>query len=513
MRSLVADLVALRLVQLPQGPMNSALYRILREAIYEGRLAGGTRLPASRDLSAELAVARNTVVHAYTQLQAEGYVVVRPGNGTFVADMLPEGATHAAMPAWLRAARGASVARAPTVSRRGQHLLRNASAARHQGGAFTPGAPDVTLLPRERLTRLFRDAWRNPDPALLNYAHHGGLPALKSALSDYLSVSRSLDCTPGQVIVTEGAHQAIELITRLLADVGDTVWVEDPGYWGARSILQINGVQIQGMPVDGEGMCLPQTMPEVVPKFIFLTPSHQYPLGPVMSMARRLQILSLARQWGAWVIEDDYDSEMRFAGRPIAAMQGLEPDAPVVYLGTFSKTLYPGLRLGYLVVPTALADAFQRAQNELYREGHYMTQTAIASFIEQGDYARHIRRMRLLYGQRRAMLVNLIERRLGQGWLHGNGSDAGLHLVIDLPEGMDDLAVEHDLQVRGVVTRALSRYYLDRATARPGLLLGYACVPESQMAASFEVVVAVLAEHVQAMRRPAARASSHLVGV
>lgn len=507
MRSLIADLIALRLADAPDGPMNSTLYRIVREAIFEGRLAAQTRLPASRDLADELKVARNTIVHAYRQLQAEGYVDVRPGNGTFVADVLPDRTMSTRTskgkqsPAHVpQASASVPPVLAAGLSERGRRLIREAAASPHQWGAFMPGVPDVTRLPRERLAKLFRDAWRNPSPALLTYGHSGGLPALKVALSDYLSVSRSLNCTPEQIIITEGSHQAIDLVTRMLTDIGDTAWVEDPGYWGARVTMHANGISVRGMPVDADGMCLPQEVPTVTPKFIFLTPSHQYPLGSVMSMARRLQFLALARQWGAWIVEDDYDSEMRFAGHPIAAMQGLENDAPVIYLGTFSKTLYPGLRLGYLVLPAAIAPMFQAAQAELYREGHFMTQTAISAFIEQGDYARHIRRMRLLYGQRRAMLANLIERRLGAGWLHENGSDAGLHLVIDLPPGMDDTVVEQDAYDHGVLTRALSRYYLDRAHARPGLVLGYACVPESQIAERFEVIVSALARQVKKRR-------------
>ena len=490
MKSLMADMIALRLPDIPDGPMNNRLYRVLRDAIFEGRLAPRTRLPASRDLSRELAIARNTVVHAYNQLLTEGYVEVRPGNGTFVVDALPDIPTGRTPHASRRPS-------APALSARGERLIRDASASPHQWGAFMPGVPDVTRLPKARLAKLFRDAWRNPPPGMLTYAHGGGLPALKQALSEYLAVSRSLACTPDQIVITEGSHQAIDLTSRMLADVGDVAWVEDPGYWGARNTMRANGLQLQGWPVDADGICVPDEPEGPPPRFIFLTPSHQYPLGSVMPLSRRRRILALARKWGCWVIEDDYDSEMRFAGHPIAAMQGMEEDAPVIYMGTFSKTLYPGLRLGYMVLPEALAPAFQAAQAELYREGHYMTQTAIAHFIEQGDYARHVRRMRLLYSQRRAMLANLIDRRLGSGWLHENGSEAGLHLVIDLPEKMDDVAVERSAYSQGVLTRALSRYYLDRSQVRSGLLLGYACVPENQMAERFEKIVSALAEQLR----------------
>jgi GntR family transcriptional regulator/MocR family aminotransferase len=205
-------------------------------------------------------------------------------------------------------------------------------------------------------------------------------------------------------------------------------------------------------------------------------------------------LLAVARQSGSWIIEDDYDSEFRFSGRPIASLLGLEPDAPVIYMGTFSKTLYPGLRVGYLVLPKPLTAAFQAAHAELYREGHLMTHAALAAFISEGHYAAHIRRMRMLYGRRRAMLVNLIERRLGPDWLHRDASMAGLHLVLTLPQDMDDLCVVDVARGKGVLTRALSRYYVNEEGRRPGLLLGYACVPENEIARKFEVLLESLAE-------------------
>ena len=496
MKSLVGDLIALRLPATTEGPFNDRLYRVLREAILDGSLPPGTRLPSSRDLGRALQMARNTVLHAYAQLTAEGYVRAAVGSGTYVA----EGAPETAAPAPRASERSVPAEDNRALSQRGRRLLDDARASPHQWGAFMPGVPDVTRLPFERLARLFRDAWRTPSPQVLSYAYGGGLPALKRALAQYLVVSRSVDCDPEQIVVTEGVHQAIDLISRMLADVGDTVWVEDPGYWGARNTLRTNGLTLQGMPVDADGMVLPETEPEQAPRLIFLTPAHQYPLGSVMSLARRLQMVARARQWGSWIVEDDYDSEMRFAGRPIPAMQGLDPDAPVIYVGTFSKTLYPGLRLSYLVLPPRLVNAFQRAQAELYREGHFMTQTAIANFIEAGDYARHVRRMRQLYAGRRAMLVQLIERRLGAGWLHENGSDAGLHLVLDFPGKVDDRAVEREAFAQGVLTRALSRYYLDPARASSGLLLGYACVQESEMAGRFEAVVSAIAGQLRSPR-------------
>lgn len=489
MRSIVGDLLLLRLADGSTEPMNKRLYRGVREAILDGSIAADSRLPATRDLAAELGIARNTVVHVYSQLLAEGYTRSRQGNGTFVNASVPD----SYLASGRRSRQAAAPQPRPALSQRGAAIVDGVSASPYQWGAFMPGVPDLTEFPHKKFGRIVSSLWRNPSPDLLTYAYGGGLPALREALAQHLALTRSIDCDPEQIIITEGSHQAIDLTTRILGEAGETAWVEDPGYWGARTILQANGLRTVHLPVDEEGMRLPDTV-GTPPRFIFVTPSHQYPLGPVMSLARRRQLLAVARQSASWIIEDDYDSEFRFSGRPIASLLGLEPDAPVIYMGTFSKTLYPGLRVGYLVLPKALTAAFQAAHAELYREGHLMTHAALATFISEGHYAAHIRRMRMLYGRRRAMLVNLIERRLGPDWLHRDASMAGLHLVLTLPPGMDDLRVVDVARSKGVLTRALSRYYANEDGRRPGLLLGYACVPEHDIARKFEVLLESLAE-------------------
>jgi len=498
LRSIVGDLLQLRLAD-ASGPMNRRLYQGIREAILEGAIAADTRLPATRDLAAELGIARNTVVHVYSQLQAEGYTRSRQGNGTFVNASLPD----SYLASGRRSRQASAAAPRPALSPRGAAIVEGVSASPYQWGAFMPGVPDLTEFPHKKFARIHSALWRNPAPDLLTYAYGGGLPALREALAQHLAITRSIDCDPEQILITEGSHQAIDLVTRILGDAGDTAWTEDPGYWGARSVFHANGVRTVRLPVDEEGMRVPADAGSAPPRFIFVTPSHQYPLGPVMSLARRRQLLALARQAGSWIIEDDYDSEFRFSGRPIASLLGLEPDAPVIYLSTFSKTLYPGLRVAYLVLPKSLTAAFQAAHAELYREGHLMTHAALAAFISEGHYAAHIRRMRMLYGRRRAMLVNLIERRLGADWLYRDASQAGLHLVLNLPDGMDDLRVVEEARARGVLTRPLSRYYAGEEGRRSGLLLGYACVPEHDIARKFEVLLDALAE----VARPADRVS------
>ncbi|MGN6578546.1 MAG: PLP-dependent aminotransferase family protein [Bordetella sp.] len=502
MRTITGDLLLLRLGESSDGPMNQRLYRCLREAILDGSIAADTRLPASRDLAAELGIARNTVVHVYAQLQAEGYTRSRQGSGTYVADTLPDDYLASGRRARQVGARPAG----PSLSVRGARIVDGASASPFQWGAFMPGVPDVTEFPHRKFSRIVSSIWRRPPAQLLTYAYGGGLPALREALAQHLALTRSIDCDPEQILLTEGVHQGIDLISRMLCEAGEVAWIENPGYWGARSVLQANGIRAVPRAVDEEGLHLPSEPVQAPPRLVFVTPSHQYPLGAVMSLARRRRLLALARQWGSWIIEDDYDSEFRFTGRPIPCLQGLESDAPVIYLGTFSKTMYPGLRLAYLVLPKRLVKAFQAAHAELYREGHLMTHAAVAAFISEGHYAAHVRRMRMLYGRRRAMLVNLIERRLGVDWLHRDSSDAGLHLVLDLPDEIPDEAVVQAAHARGVLTRPLSRYY-DAAPQggeppRQGLLLGYACVPEADIARKFEVLLDSLAYVARQRKRP-----------
>ncbi|MGO4330810.1 PLP-dependent aminotransferase family protein [Cupriavidus sp. 2TAF22] len=492
MRSICGDLLLQRLG--PDGPaalakpLNRSLYECIRGAILDGSLGPETRLPPSRDLASELGMSRNTVMFAYEQLLAEGYVHARTGSGTFVAATAPEAYLNA------KASQASSAqARAmPGLSPRGVELLANASASPSQWGAFMPGVPDVTRFPHQRYAQIAARLWRNPPPERLSYCHGGGLPALREAVAAHLRVARSVQCDAAQVLITEGIHQGIDLLVRMLGMSGEHAWVEEPSYWGIRGLLQMNGIHMMPIPVDEEGLTIPAGKDAgQPPRFIFVTPSHQYPLGAVMSLTRRRALLEYARRQGSWIVEDDYDSEFRFSGQPIPSLQGMEPDAPVIYIGTFSKTLFPGLRMGYMVLPRALAGAFQTAHSELYRAGHLMTQATVAEFMQAGDYAAHIRRMRLLYGRRRAILAGLIERYLGPEALHRYGSNAGLHLVLCLPDSADDVAIAEQAGRRGILVRPLSRYFLGSAVQR-GLLLGYACVPEEQIGPAFEVLLGCL---------------------
>ncbi len=474
--------------------MNRRLYDSIRGAILDGTLPPATRLPPQRDLAAELRMSRNTVIFAYEQLLAEGYLRARTGSGTFVADITPERYLNAAAPKDIPCGRTVQTGHA-RLSPRGQALLANASASPIQWGAFMPGVPDLTRFPHQRFAQISARLWRQPDPEWLSYSHGGGMPALREAVATHLRIARSVQCDADQVLITEGIHQAIDLVVRLLGSPGDRAWVEEPCYWGIRGLLQVGGIEMDPRPVDEEGLTLPAASERAhgagagtAPRFIFVTPSHQYPLGVVMSLKRRRALLEYARRHGNWIVEDDYDSEFRYSGQPIPSLQGMQVDAPVIYIGTFSKTLYPGLRMGYMVLPRDVAKLFQDAHAELYRSGHLMTQATVAEFMRAGDYAAHIRRMRPLYARRRAILSTLVERYLGADALHGKSSNAGMHQVVALPAHVDDVAIAASALADGVVVRPLSRYYQHNAPQR-GLLLGYACVKEEDIGPAFQVLL------------------------
>ncbi|AOZ03849.1 DNA-binding protein [Cupriavidus sp. USMAHM13] len=487
--------------------MNRQLYDIIRQEILAGTLVAGSKLPASRMLAKEVGVSRNTVLYAYEQLLAEGYVTASTGSGTFVSHSFPD---HSALHHG-KAQSGTTpvpaVQQNPnrfTLSRRGQHLVSHASASDRQWGAFVAGVPDVSLFPHAVWARLLNKVWRAPRPELLTYAHNGGYPPLKRVLAEHLRLVRSVRCEPDQIILTTGIHQAIDLIGRLLADPGDKAWMEDPGYWGTRSLLTNAGIETLPVPVDQEGIAPDAAMLQDPPRFIFVTPSHQYPLGMVMSLPRRRMLLEYARQRGAWLVEDDYDSEFRFEGRPLASLQGLDEHDRVIYMGTFSKTLFPGLRMGFMVLPKPLAPHFATAQSELFREGQLVQQAVLAEFIEEGHYATHIRRMRQRYAQRQGLLREAIATRFGADWPTST-HEAGLHMVMHLPAGTDDLGISMAARTQGLSARPLSRYYSDTSTPQQGLLLGYACVPEETIGPAFHKLAEVIEpalEHLARTQRP-----------
>ena len=462
------------------------LYRILQTGIRDAVLPAGLKLPPSRTLSQALGIARNTVVHVYEQLALEGCVQAGVGRGTFVAEPGPRLVAGGAAAAATRLRD-----RGELLSGRGGRLIEGAAASPLQWGAFAPGVPEVRMFPTSIWSRLQSRMWRDAAPQQLSYATGAGDAGLRQAIATYLRGARGVACDAAQVVVTSGTQQSLHLIGQLLCDPGDAVWLEEPGYWGARSVFRALGLQLVPVPVDGEGLA-----PQVVhlaapPRAMLVSPSHQYPTGALMSHGRRRQLLEYAAVHGSWVVEDDYDSEFRYGARPLPALQGMDAHGRVIYLGTFSKTLYPALRLAYLVLPPDLVDPFARGLTELYREGQTPQQAVLARFLSEGHYASHIRRMRAVYGARHDALIAAIAREFGAA-LPVIGGDAGLHLVLGLPPTVDDAVVAQAVLNAGVATRPLSLYHLQQPAPARGLLLGYGAVREDEIASSFARLAGVV---------------------
>lgn len=455
------------------------LYRILQSGIREGVLPAGLKLPPSRVLAQTLGIARNTVVHVYAQLALEGSVRAGVGRGTFVAEPGPRLVARGAVPPL-----GTPRESAALLSTRGAQLLDGAAASPLQWGAFAPGVPDLRMFPTQVWSRLQTRVMRQASPRQLSYATGGGDAGLRQAIASYLQDTRGVVCSAEQVVVTSGTQQSLHLVAQLLCDPGDTIWLEEPGYWGARSVFRALGLALVPVAVDGDGLAPDAAQLRKPPRAMFVSPSHQYPSGALMGHGRRRQLLEYAAAHGVWVVEDDYDSEFRYGARPLPALQGMDTHGRVIYLGTFSKTLFPALRLAYLVLPPDLVDAFAAALGELYREGQTPQQMVLAQFITEGHYASHIRRMRAVYGARHDALIAAIGRHFG-GQLPVIGGDAGLHLVLGLPAALDDRDVARAVLDAGVATRPLSLYHLRQPAPAKGLLLGYGAVPEDEIDLQF----------------------------
>jgi GntR family transcriptional regulator/MocR family aminotransferase len=403
-RATVVTLAGITLDPSAATPLYRQLYEGLRAAILSGRLKAGARLPATRALASDFGVSRNTVMNAYAQLLAEGYVEGEVGSGTYVSRTLPDELLHARSHA-IQVHQLTQEGR--RLSQRGARLASmQVPTPRFPSGvkAFRPGIPALDAFPYELWARLMARRWRRPQRALLGYGDPAGYRPLREAIAAYLGEARAVRCRAEQVIVVAGSQQALDLTARMLLDEGEGAWIEDPGYLGARGALVGAGARLAPIPVDGEGLDVAAgEVSSPAARLVYVTPSHQYPFGVTMSLPRRLALLKWASQAGAWVIEDDYDSEYRYAGRPLAALQGLDSEGRVIYLGTFSKVLFPALRLGYMVVPPDLVDAFMAARALSDRHCPVLDQAALADFIGDGHFARHIRRMRALYAERQAI--------------------------------------------------------------------------------------------------------------
>ena len=466
-------------------PLFRQIYAELRAAIASRSLAPGARLPSTRELAQRLGVSRASAVAAYEQLTAEGWIEGRVGSGAFVSVELPAPFAAPELPA-----AAATTRYAPDPEDLFGPLKPSAATGEEP---FTMGLALMDARSQDVWRRLTHRSVRRMSPVHFGYTDPRGLPELRAGIADYLRGARGLRCEPEQVLVTSGTQHAVDLAIRLLLKPGDEVWVEDPSYPMTFKALEAAGMKTVPVPVDEQGLIVAEGLRRAPrARAALVTPSHQYPTGAVLSMARRTELLTWAREAEAWIIEDDYDSELRFRGRPLAALQGLDEAGRVIYVGTLNKSFFPGLRIGYAVAPWPLVARFVNSRHLSDREPPTLTQAVLSDFVAEGHLAAHFRRLRQLY--RRAQEVMAAE--LGPAIEAIGGRlptpDQGNHLVAWLPEGFDDVALERAARAEGVVTRALSRLYLE-APPRPGLMLGFTGFRPEQLREPAERLAALIA--------------------
>ncbi|MFI8481676.1 PLP-dependent aminotransferase family protein [Pseudomonas sp. NPDC078700] len=434
------------------APIYRQLYQRFLESIADGRLRPGDRVPAVRALAAELNLARGTVDAAYQLLIGEGYLTARGAAGTVVTPQL----TTVSLPA----------PRASVASMDYQGT--------HSGGlplALQMGLPALDAFPRKVWTRLAGRQLRQSGLEGLVYPDSRGYAPLRMAIAAYLGISRGINCHPDQVLVCAGYRACLDLISHTLMRSGDKCWLEDPGYFMAREALKEGGAELVPVPVDDQGLDVAQGIarcPDA--RFAVVTPTHQSPLGMSLSLARRLALLDWASRTGSWVIEDDYDSEYRYQGKPLPALKSLDQQGRVLYTGTFSKVLFPGLRLAYLVVPAEQSQAFARQADRLHNHCPHLLQATVAAFLSEGHFARHLKKMRSLYARRRQWLIDALRQQFGDR-LQINPHAGGMHLVAVLGEG-DDRLLAQRARAQGIAIEPLSHWYVE-AKPKQGLVMGF----------------------------------------
>ncbi|OKH88286.1 PLP-dependent aminotransferase family protein [Thalassospira sp. TSL5-1] len=492
-------------------PAYRRLYLGIRAAILDGRLKPGEKLPATRDLARHLHLSRNTIINAFDLLMSEGYIEGRVGAGSFVATSLPDHLFLTDKKDRKKAAIRPTSPVPQTQPHNGENRPLRISKSAQRSLAFNrfhpplsvtrlfnPAMPDLSAFPFDIWARLLRRAWRAPHPAIATPHDSMGLADLRTEIAGWLRQSRGVNCHADQVMIVSGAQQALDLVGRALIDPGDIVALEDPGYEGIRGVLAANGAVIQPIPVDAEGLQVDAltALKNALPRMVVTTPSRNYPLGTTLSLTRRLALLQWAHDNDGWIIEDDYDSDYRYDGPPLSSLQGLDRENRVIYIGTFSRVLFPGIRLGYLVLPDDLVPVFRGLRGFADGVPAPTAQAALAAFFADGHFGSHVRRMRLLYGDRRSHLLGLI-RDHASDLLDIVVNDGGLHICTRLINGQHDVHYRSALLDKHIDCRFLSTYFHDQGltketTNRQGLIMGFAGWEKSQLEKSFDDLITIL---------------------
>jgi GntR family transcriptional regulator/MocR family aminotransferase len=464
------------------------LYTELRSAIIDGRLKSGARLPSTRNLAAQYGLARSTVVAAFQQLQAEGFVSSEVSAGTFV---VPAPVWEITSPAKQRSRQVISRA---TIAKRTESLLKTTflqPASHSIGKAFRGYEPAIDLFPVELWARIAARVYRKAPRSLYGQGDRGGYPPLRRAIAEYVGLSRGVRCSAEQIIVTSGAQQALDLLARVLLDSGDEVWMEDPGYPGASQTFQNAGARVIPIPVDGDGIDVARAI-ESSPaaRLVYVTPANQFPLGTVLSAERRVELLSWAARAGAWIIEDEYDAEYRYTGKPLASLHSLDRTGSVIYVGTFTKMLFNALRIGFIVVPERVGEAFRIARSFIDRHAPTLDQAVLTEFINEGHFGHHVRKMRQVYSDRSQLLADEANRRLS-GLLDVKHAQAGMCTVAWIKTRVTEMTVTRRAEQLGLEVVPISSF-VSKYEQKPALFLGFAGCNASEIKRGVSVLEAIL---------------------
>jgi GntR family transcriptional regulator / MocR family aminotransferase len=467
------------------APLHRQLYRAIRDKIIARQLLPGDRLPSTRALSEEIEVGRNTAVNAYNQLMAEGLLESETGSGTLVRSSLPEELLRderegESQTGAIRTASAGAAFRNPRISDRAVALQDVPYMEQSRLVPFSPAFPHIDERFVTVWGTLMNRAWKRMPRNQFGYPSALGFHPLREAIASYLRTSRGVTCVSRQVVITDGAQQALNLAAQLLLNPGESVWIEDPSYDGAKAAFRNVPARLVPVPVDSCGFNVEAAVAaDPKARAVYISPSNQYPMGVTMDLNRRLQLIRWAEENESWIVEDDYDSEFRYGGPPVMSLQGIDRSERVLYVGTFSKVLFPGLRLGYMVAPMDLLDSLQALRAHADRGSPLFEQIVLNDYIREGHFARHIRRMRKLYSSKRTALLEALQGHLGD-IVEVNDCGAGLHIVAGLPAEVDDDAVSLALRTRGYEVPSLSSYAIKRPE-RGGLLFGFTALEEEEM--------------------------------